>query len=79
MGGSWFYSRVGNTGCVQDFVFLFLILIKGMKRQSDVNQGNEGEGLKIFLRACKDGKTLLIDLLQVVKNIVWCGVCGIHN
>ena len=26
---------------------------------SDVNQGNEGDGLKIFLRACRDGKILL--------------------
>ena len=55
----WFYSRVGNTGRVQDFIFLFLMLIKGTKGQSDVNQGNEGDGLKIFLCACRDGKTLL--------------------
>ena len=26
---------------------------------SDVNQENKGDGLKIFLRACRDGKTLL--------------------
>ena len=59
MRGSWFYSRVGNTESVQDFIFLFLMVIKGTKGQSDVNQGNEGDGLKIFLRARSDGKTLL--------------------
>ena len=41
------------------FLVLFLMLIKGMKGQSDVNQGNEGDGFKIFLSACRDGKTLL--------------------
>ena len=35
------------------------MLIKGTKGRSDVNQGNEGDGLKIFLCACRDGKTLL--------------------
>ena len=35
------------------------MLIKRTKGQSDVNQGNEGDGLKIFLQACRDGKTLL--------------------
>ena len=35
------------------------MLIKGMKGQSDVNQGNEGDGLKIFLHARRDGKALL--------------------
>ena len=45
---------------VQDFIFLFLMLIKGTKGQSDViNQGNEGDGLKIFLCAHRGGKTLL--------------------
>ena len=48
MGSSWFYSRVEKTGLVQDFIFLFLMLIKGTKGLSDVNQGNEGDGLKIF-------------------------------
>ena len=32
VGGSWSYSRVGNTGRVQDFYFFV----------SDVNQGNKG-------------------------------------
>ena len=31
VGGSWFYSRVGNTGWVQDFILLFLMLMKGTK------------------------------------------------
>ena len=35
------------------------MLIKGTKERSDVNQGNEGDGLKIFLRARRDGETLL--------------------
>ena len=59
MGGSWFYARVENAGLVQDLILLFLMLIKGTKGRSDVNQGNEGDGLKIFLRARRDGKTLL--------------------
>ena len=33
--------------------FLFLMLIKGTKGRSDVNQGNKGDGLKIFL--CPQG------------------------
>ena len=35
------------------------MLIKGMKGQSDVNEENEGDGLKISLRVDRDGKTLL--------------------
>ena len=35
------------------------MLIKGTKGQFDVNQGKEGDGLKIFLLARGDGKTLL--------------------
>ena len=27
MGGSWFYSRVGDAQWVQDFIFLLLMLI----------------------------------------------------
>ena len=41
------------------FLVLFLMLVKGMKGRSDVNQGNEGDRFKIFLSACRDGKTLL--------------------
>ena len=46
----------------------FLVLFKGGENRvsprfclfvSDVNQGNEGDRLKIFLRARKGGKTLL--------------------
>ena len=46
----------------------FLVLFQGGEQRvsprfylfvSDVNQGNEGDGLKIFLRAHRDGKTLL--------------------
>ena len=33
--------------------------IKRTKGQSDVNQGNKGDGLKIFLRVHRGGKTLL--------------------
>ena len=35
------------------------MLIKGTKERSDVNQGKEGDGLKIFLCIHRDGKTLL--------------------
>ena len=38
--------------------FFLLMLIKGTKRLSDVNQGNEGVGLKIFLCVHRDEKTL---------------------
>ena len=31
--------------------------MKRTKEWSDVNQGNEGNELKIFLYACMDGKT----------------------
>ena len=33
VGGSWFCSRVNGSGSVQCFFFLFLMLIKGAKRQ----------------------------------------------
>ena len=41
------------------FLVLFLMLIKGMKERSDINQGNEGDRFKIFLSAWSDGKILL--------------------
>ena len=44
---------------VREFIFLFLMLIKGNKGRSDVNQGNKQDGLQISLRACTDGKILL--------------------
>ena len=31
IGGSGFYSRVGDAECVQNFSFLFLMLIKGQR------------------------------------------------
>ena len=46
----------------------FLVLFNGGEHRasprfylfvSDVSQGNEEDELKIFLRACRDGKTLL--------------------
>ena len=30
-----FYSKMEDMGWFQDFIFLFLILIKGMRRQGD--------------------------------------------
>ena len=46
-----------------------MMLIKRTKGWSDVNQGNEGDGLKIFL--CATGiERHSLDLLQAVKNIV---------
>ena len=39
-----------DAGCVQNFIFLFLMLIKRTKRR---------DGFKIFLRNTRDVKTLL--------------------
>ena len=50
VGGSWFYSRVGDAGWVQDFIFLFLMLINRRKGQ---------DGFWFFLRGRRVGKTLL--------------------
>ena len=50
VGGSWFYSRVGDAGWVQDFIFLFLMLINRRKGQDE---------FWIFLRGRRVGKTLL--------------------
>ena len=47
---SWYYSRIGNAGWVQDFIFLCLMLIKGTRRQGK---------FKIFLWDPRDGNTLL--------------------
>ena len=44
---------VGNTGGEHRVSPRFCFFV------SDVNQGNEGDGLKIFLCACRDKKTLL--------------------
>ena len=50
MEDSWLYSRMGDIGWLQDFIFLFLMLINGMKEQ---------DGFKIILHGQRDGKTLL--------------------
>ena len=50
VGGSWFYSSVRETGWIQDFIFLFTMLIKGTKVRNEI---------LIFLRDCRDGKNLL--------------------
>ena len=52
-----FYLLV--SGVNQHFIFLLLMLIKGTKRWSDLNQGNEGNGLKIYFRAFRNRNTLL--------------------
>ena len=56
--GSWLYSRVGDVGWLQDFVFLFLMLINGTKEQ---------DRLKIILRGRRDGKTLLRSYASCLK------------
>ena len=43
---SWFNSRMGDTKSVQNIIFMFLMLIKGMRRVE----------FKIFLRDPRDGK-----------------------
>ena len=59
---------MGKAGVMRWEGWKFLALFKGGEYRlsprfylfvSDVNQGNKGDGLKIFLRGCKDGKTLL--------------------
>ena len=47
---SWFYSRMGDEEWVQDFIFSFLVLIKGMSRRSE---------FKISLRDPSGGEILL--------------------
>ena len=56
--GSWFYLRVGNTGCVQGFIFFV----------SDVNQGNEGMGW-IFFCVCAGMERHFLDLPWAVKKL----------
>ena len=41
------------------FYLFFSDVNQRNKGQSDVDQGNKGDGLKIFLYACRDGRTLL--------------------
>ena len=61
MGGVWFYSKVvGDADWVQDFFFLFLMLIKGTKRQ---------DGFKIF-RMAPGMERLSLHLLRIVRNII---------
>ena len=47
------------------------MLITGTKGRSDVNQGNEGDGLKIFLHVHRDGRHSL-DLPRAAKNTAGC-------
>ena len=50
----------GGEDSVSPRFYLFVSDVnQGVKGRSDVNRGNEGDGLKIFLRASRDGKTLL--------------------
>ena len=68
-GGRVMRSQVGKGGRVMRWEGgRFLVLFKGGEYRvsprfylfvSDVNQRNKGDGLKIFLRACRDGKTFL--------------------
>ena len=55
------------------------MLIKGTKEQSDVNQGDKGNELKIFLCASRDGKMLLKSSASCQKYSGVLRVCGIHN
>ena len=41
------------------YLFVSEMLIKGTKGQPDVDKGSKGDGLKIFLHAHRNGKTLL--------------------
>ena len=61
VGAFWFYSRVGDAGWVQDFIFLFLILIKGTKRRN---------GFKLFCMA-PGMERLLLHLPQAFRNKVY--------
>ena len=62
MGGSWFYSRVGEHSVSPRFYYFFY----------DVNQGNEGDGLKCFLVPAEMERHSL-DLLRAVQNILGYG------
>ena len=49
----WFYSRIqgwGDARWVQDFIFLFPMLINGMRRRYE---------FKVFLHDPRDGRILL--------------------
>ena len=53
-----FHSRMGDAGSVQDFIFLFLIWIKGMRRPIE---------FKIFLCGPMEGKILLRSFMSCWK------------
>ena len=72
--------RVEDTGWDQDFIFLFLMLIKGMRRRDEFK----------FLCVTPGTEGFFLDLLRAAKNRVCalkvgCGgvirpwVCGIYN
>ena len=60
---SWFYSRIGSAGCVQDFIF-YSDFIKRMRRQG---------GFKIFLHDPRNEKILLRSSMTCSKteNVLW--------
>ena len=58
------YSRMGDPALVQDLIFLFLMLIKEMRRRCE---------FKIFLRDLRDGKILFRSSASCYKieNVLW--------
>ena len=59
---SWFDSRMGDPVLVQDFIFLFLMIIKGMRRRWE---------FKIFLRDPRNKKSFLRSSTSCSKNVLW--------
>ena len=58
MEGSWLYSRMGDVGLLQNFIFLFLMLI---------NKTKEQDGFKIISLA-EEIERLSLDLTQATKS-----------
>ena len=56
----WFYSRLGEVGWVQDSIFLFLMLIKGTRRQGE---------FKISLYDVTDGEIPL--RFSAIFSVLW--------
>ena len=49
---SWFYSRMADAGRVQDFIFLFLVLIKELRRRDEFKISlSDPRGGRILLRS----------------------------
>ena len=57
--------------CVLGFIFLFLMLIKGMRRRCE---------FRIFLRDPRDGKILLTSSVSCwkIENVLWENEMGVH-